>query len=55
VEVVLQSGKTRIYAQGRVKAVQQNQGMAVEFLGELAERLQRLPRFVQVVSSGAHQ
>ena len=55
VEIVLQSSGTRIYAQGRVKAVNENHGMAVEFEGDLAERLQRLPRFVQVVSSSDHE
>lgn len=52
VEIVLHSGETRIYAQGRVKTVKPNHGMAVEFAGDLAERLRRLPRFVQVVAAG---
>lgn len=52
VEIVLQAGKARIYSSGRVKSVRENQAMAVEFVGDLAQRLQRLPRFVQVVSAG---
>src|SRR5690242_10197442 len=51
VEIVVQAGKARIYSQGRVKSVKESQGMAVEFVGDLAERLQRLPRFVQMVSA----
>ncbi|HKW67748.1 MAG TPA: PilZ domain-containing protein [Terriglobales bacterium] len=51
VEIVVQAGKARIYSQAQVKSVKENQGMAVEFVGELAERLQRLPRFVQMVSA----
>lgn len=50
VEIVVQAGKARIYTQGRVTSVKKNQGMAVEFVGDLAQRLQRLPRFVQMVS-----
>jgi PilZ domain len=52
VEIVVQAGGARIYTQGRVKAVKDNQGMAVEFVGDLAQRLQRLPRFVQMVAAG---
>ncbi len=52
VEIVLQAGKARIYSSGRVKSIKENQGMAVEFVGDLAQRLQRLPGFVQVVSAG---
>jgi hypothetical protein len=51
VEIVVQAGKARIYTQGRVTSVKKNQGMAVEFVGDLAQRLQRLPRFVQMVSA----
>ena len=51
VEIVVQAGKARIYTQGRVKSVKDNQGMAVEFVGDLGQRLQRLPRFVQMVSA----
>jgi PilZ domain len=51
VEIVVQAGKARIYTQGRVKSVKKNQGMAVEFVGDLTQRLQRLPRFVQMVSA----
>lgn len=54
-EIVVQDGSARIYTQGRVKAVQESQGMAVEFVGDLPQRLQRLPRFVQVVSASRHQ
>lgn len=54
-EIVVQAGKARIYSPGRVKSVKENQGMAVEFVGELAQRLQRLPRFVQVVSAGGQR
>ena len=50
VEIVVQAGKARIYSQAQVKSVKENQGMAVEFVGDLAQRLQRLPRFVQLVS-----
>lgn len=50
VEIVVQAGRARIYSQARVKSVRANQGMAVEFVGDLAQRLQRLPRFVQMVS-----
>jgi hypothetical protein len=50
IEIVVQAGKARIYSQARVKSVKENQGMAVEFVGDLAQRLQRLPRFVQMVS-----
>ncbi len=50
VEIVVQAGRGRIYSQARVKSVKENQGMAVEFVGDLAQRLQRLPRFVQMVS-----
>lgn len=52
VEIVLQAGRTRIYTHGRVKAIRANQGMALEFEGNLPQRLQRLPRFVQMVSAG---
>lgn len=55
VEIVVQAGKARIYSPGRVKTVKENQGMAVEFVGDLVQRLQRLPRFVQVVSAGRQQ
>jgi hypothetical protein len=51
VEIVVQAGKARIYSQAQVKSVKENQGMAVEFVGDLPERLQRLPRFVQMVSA----
>ncbi|HKC71702.1 MAG TPA: PilZ domain-containing protein, partial [Terriglobales bacterium] len=51
VEIVVQAGRARIYSQAEVKSVKENQGMAVEFVGDLAERLQRLPRFVQMVSA----
>lgn len=51
VEIVVQAGKARIYSQAQVKSVKENQGMAVEFVGDLPQRLQRLPRFVQMVSA----
>ena len=51
VEIVVQAGKARIYTQGRVKSVKESQGMAVEFVGDLAQRLRRLPRFVRMVSA----
>jgi hypothetical protein len=51
VEIVVQAGKARIYTQARVKSVKDNQGMAVEFVGDLGQRLQRLPRFVQMVAA----
>lgn len=51
VEIVVQAGRARIYCQAQVKSVRENQGMAVEFVGDLAQRLQRLPRFVQMVSA----
>ena len=51
-EIVLQAGKTRIYTQGRVTALEEKQGMRVKFESNLQECLQRLPRFVQVVSKG---
>jgi PilZ domain len=51
VEIVVQAGRARIYSQAQVKSVKENQGMAVEFVGDLAERLQRLPRFVQMVAA----
>lgn len=54
-EIVVQDGSARIYTQGRVKAVQESQGMAVEFVGDLPQRLQRLTRFVQVVSASHRQ
>jgi hypothetical protein len=54
-EIVVQAGKARFYSPGRVKSIKENQGMAVEFVGDLAQRLQRLPRFVQVVSAGRQQ
>jgi hypothetical protein len=53
VEIVVQAGRARIYSQAQVKSVKENQGMAVEFVGDLAQRLQRLPRFVQMVSARA--
>ena len=49
-EIVVQVGKARIYTQGRVTALQEEQGMGVKFESNLRECLQRLPRFVQVVS-----
>jgi hypothetical protein len=55
VEIVVQAGKARIYSPGRVKSVKENQGMAVEFVGDLPQRLQRLPRLVQVVSASGPQ
>jgi hypothetical protein len=54
-EIVVQDGSARIYTQGRVKAVQESQGMAVEFVGDLPQRLRRLPRFVEVVSASRYQ
>ncbi|MGE5205594.1 MAG: PilZ domain-containing protein [Chlamydiota bacterium] len=54
-EIVVQDGSARIYTRGRVKAVREKQGMAVEFVDDLPERLQRLPRFVQVVSASRQQ
>ena len=54
VEIVVQAGRARIHAQGQVKAVKENRGMAVEFTGDLPERLQRLPRLVQMVSAARH-
>jgi osmotically-inducible protein OsmY len=50
-EIVVQAGKARIYSRAQVKSVKENQGMAVEFVGDLAQRLQRLPRFLQMVSA----
>ena len=50
-EVVLQAGRARIFTFGRVKAIRENEGMALEFEGALAQRLQRLPRFVQMVAA----
>ncbi len=55
VEIVVQAGKARIYSPGRVKSAKENRCMAIEFVGDLAQRLQRLPRFVQVVSTGRQQ
>ena len=55
VEVVVQAGKARIYSQGRVKSLKDNHGMAVEFVGSLAQRLQRLPYFVQMISADPPQ
>ena len=55
VEVVLQAGRARIFTLGRVKAIRENEGMALEFEGDLGQRLQRLPRFVQIVSAARHQ
>ena len=52
-EVALQAGKTRIHAQGRVKTSHSNRSMAVEFDGDLVERLQRLPRFIRIISEGS--
>jgi hypothetical protein len=55
-ELAVQAGRTRIHAHGRVKTVKENRGMAVEFIGELPQRLQRLPRFVQLIAAGrGHQ
>lgn len=51
-ELVMQLGRNRIYTQGRVTAVDEKQGMGVKFEGNLRDCLQRLPRFVQVVSTG---
>ncbi len=51
VEVVLQAGRARIYTHGRVKATRENEGMALEFEGDLSQRLQRLPQFVRLVSA----
>jgi hypothetical protein len=52
IELVLLMGRNRIYTQGRVTAVKEKQGMGVEFESNLRDCLQRLPRFVQVVSTG---
>ncbi|HTM86938.1 MAG TPA: PilZ domain-containing protein [Terriglobales bacterium] len=52
VEIVVQAGRARIYSHGRVKAIRESKGMALEFEGNLAQRLQRLPRFVQMVAAG---
>jgi hypothetical protein len=52
VEIVLQAGRARIYSHGRVKAIRESKGMALEFEDNLAQRLQRLPRFVQMVAAG---
>ena len=49
-EIVVQVGKARIYTQGRVTALQKEQGMGVKFESNLRECLQRLPRFVQMVA-----
>jgi hypothetical protein len=49
IEIVLQVGRSRIHSLGRVKVVKENQGMGVEFAGDLAQRLQRLPRFLKLV------
>ena len=54
VEIVVQAGKARLYTQGRVKAVQESQGMGVEFEGDLPQHLQRLPRFVELLGCGQH-
>jgi hypothetical protein len=54
IEIVLQVGRTRIFSLGRVKLVKENEGMGVEFVGDLAQRLQRLPRFLNLVG-GARQ
>lgn len=51
-EVALQAGDTRIHLHGQVKSSNGNQSMAVEFDGNLAARLQRLPRFVRMISAG---
>ena len=51
-ELAVQAGRTRIHAHGRVKTVKQHRGMAVDFVGELPQRLQRLPRFVQMIAAG---
>lgn len=51
-ELVMQVGRNRIYSQGRVTVVDEKQGMGVEFESNLRDCLQRLPRFVQVVSTG---
>lgn len=50
-EVALQAGDTRIHAQGRVKGRKNSRSMAVEFEGDLGKRLQRLPRFVRMISA----
>jgi hypothetical protein len=54
VEIVVQAGRARIYSQAQVKSIKANQGMAVQFEGDLAQRLRRLPRFVQMVSARQH-
>lgn len=51
-ELVMQVGRNRIYTQGRVTAVNEKHGMGVEFESNLRDCLQRLPRFVKIVSSG---
>jgi hypothetical protein len=51
-ELVMQVGRNRIYAQGRVIVVNGKNGMGVEFESSLRDCLQRLPRFIKVVSSG---
>lgn len=55
VEVVLQAGRARIHTHGRVKAIRENEGMALEFEGDLSQRLQRLPRFAQLVSAARRE
>ena len=52
-EVALQAGDTRIHVHGQVKDSNSIRSMAVEFDGDLAERLQRLPRFVRMISASA--
>lgn len=54
-ELVLQMGRNRIYTQGRVTVGNDKQGMGVEFESNLRDCLQRLPRFIQVVSAGRRQ
>lgn len=51
-ELVMQVGRNRIYTQGRVTVVNGKNGMGVEFESSLRDCLQRLPRFIKVVSSG---
>lgn len=51
-EVALQAGDTRIHVHGQVKGSDSQRSMAVEFDGDLAERLQRLPRFIRMISAG---
>ena len=51
-ELVMQVGRNRIYTQGRVTVVNGKHGMGVEFESNLRDCLQRLPRFIKVVSSG---